>query len=77
MEGPWLALNTAYIDGAGTVLLALSSDSNFVAFKPSDKEYTELAKIKVADTPTWAYPIVAGNRVFVKDRDSLIAWAIE
>ena len=62
---------------AGTVLIALTSDSNLVAFKPSNKEYTELAKIKVADTETWAYPIVAGNRIYVKDRDSVIAWAIE
>ena len=62
---------------AGLVLLALTSDSNLVAFKPGNKEYTELAKIKVADTETWAYPIVTGNRVFVKDRDSVIAWAIE
>jgi outer membrane protein assembly factor BamB len=62
---------------AGSVLIALTSDSNLVAFKPSNKEYTELAKIKVADTETWAYPIVAGNRIYVKDRDSLIAWAIE
>jgi outer membrane protein assembly factor BamB len=62
---------------AGSVLLALTSDSNLVAFKPSNKEYTELAKIKVADTETWAYPIVAGNRIFVKDHESLIAWAID
>jgi len=62
---------------AGSILLALTSDSNLVAFRPGAKEYTELAKIKVADTPTWAYPIVAGNRIFVKDRDSVIAWAIE
>jgi outer membrane protein assembly factor BamB len=62
---------------AGSVLLALTSDSNLVAFKPSNKEYLEVAKIKVADTPSWAYPIVTGNRVFVKDRDSVILWAIE
>jgi outer membrane protein assembly factor BamB len=62
---------------AGSVLLALTSDSNLVAFKPSTKEYTELGKYKVADTPTWAYPIIAGNRVFVKDRDKLTLWTIE
>jgi outer membrane protein assembly factor BamB len=62
---------------AGSVLLALTSDSNLVAFKPSDKGYEELAKYKVADTPTWAYPVVAGNRVYVKDRDSLTLWTIE
>jgi outer membrane protein assembly factor BamB len=56
---------------AGPVLLALTSDSNLVAFKPSNKEYSELAKLKVSDTPPWAYPIIAGNRVFVKSKDTL------
>jgi outer membrane protein assembly factor BamB len=62
---------------AGSVLLALTSDSELVAFKPSNKEFAELAKYKVADSPTWAYPIIAGNRVFVKDKDSVILWTIE
>jgi outer membrane protein assembly factor BamB len=61
---------------AGPVLLALTSDSNLVAFKPSDKEYTEVARYKVADTPTWAYPVVSGNRVFVKDSEALTLWTI-
>jgi outer membrane protein assembly factor BamB len=61
---------------AGSVLLALTSDTEMVAFKPGNKEYTELAKYKVADTPTWAYPIVAGNRVFVKDRETLTLWTL-
>jgi outer membrane protein assembly factor BamB len=62
---------------AGPVLLALTSDQQLIAFKPSSKEYEELAKIKVADSPTWAYPIIAGNRVFVKDRDAVTLWTIE
>lgn len=61
---------------AGSVLVALSSDSQLVAFKPNNKEYAELAKIKVADTPTWAYPIISGNRIFVKDRESLTLWTL-
>lgn len=63
---------------AGDVLLALSSDSNLLAFKPSDKGYEELAKIKVSDGETWSVPIVTGKRVFVKDKDSsLILWTFE
>jgi len=62
---------------AGPVLLALTSNSELVAFKPSGKEYTELAKIKVAGTPTWAYPVIAGKRVFVKDADSVTLWTFE
>jgi outer membrane protein assembly factor BamB len=61
---------------AGALLLALTSDTELVAFKPSSKEFTELARIKVADTPTWAYPIIAGNRVFVKDRDTVTLWTL-
>ena len=62
---------------AGSVLLALTSDSNLLAFKPSKAGYEELAKYKVADSPTWAYPVLAGNRVFVKDRDTLALWTID
>ena len=59
------------------VLIGLTADMNLTVFKPSRKEYDEVAKIKVADTPTWAMPIITGNRVFVKDRDSLTLWTIE
>jgi outer membrane protein assembly factor BamB len=62
---------------AGSVLLALTSNSELVAFKPSKKGYEELAKYKAADSPTWAYPVIAGNRVFVKDRDKVTLWTIE
>lgn len=63
------------LDG-GNVLLALTSDSNLIAFKPSNKEYAEVVKYKVAETPTWAYPVVSGNRIFVKDREALTLWTL-
>jgi outer membrane protein assembly factor BamB len=62
---------------AGPVLLALTSDTYLVAFLPSGKGYTEVARYKVADTPTWAAPIIAGNRVFVKAHDTLALWTLE
>lgn len=66
-----------YILDAGSVMVELSSDSNLVVFKPDAKDFTEVAKYKVADTGTWASPILDGKRVFVKDRDSLILWTVE
>jgi outer membrane protein assembly factor BamB len=62
---------------AGPVLLALTPSSELIVFEPSNKEFKQLAKYKVADKQTHAYPIVAGNRLFVKDRDSLILWTIQ
>ncbi len=62
---------------AGSVILAMPSTSELIAFKPADKEYAELAKIKVADTPTYAHPVIAGNRVFVKDNETVTLWTME
>lgn len=62
---------------AGSVLFALSSQSNLVVFEPVEEEYKELASYKVADTEIYAYPIIAGNRIYIKDQESLTLWTIE
>ena len=62
---------------AGSVLLALTPAAELIAFQPDDKKYTELARIKVADKPTHAYPVLSGNRVFVKDQDSVTLWTVQ
>lgn len=56
---------------AGSVIIALPQTSNLVVFKPDEKAYTEVATIKVADSPTYSYPVIAGNKLFIKDKDSL------
>ena len=62
---------------AGLVLLALTPKSQLLVFEPTDKQYTELASYKVAEKATYAYPVVAGNRIFIKDQDSVTLWTIE
>jgi outer membrane protein assembly factor BamB len=62
---------------AGAVLLALPATSQLIAFNPDGKKFKQLAAIKVADSPTYAHPIVAGKRIFVKDRDALTMFAVE
>ena len=69
--------NFGAILDAGSCLLALPSNSELIAFKPSDKQYEEVAKIKVADTPTYAHPVIAGNRILVRDQDTVTLWTIE
>ena len=56
---------------AGSVIIALPQTSNLVVFKPDEKGYTEVAMIKVADSPTYSYPVLAGNKLFIKDKESL------
>ena len=67
----------AAILDAGSSILALPSNSELIAFKPSNQGYTELASIKVADAPTYAHPVLAGNRIYVKDEETLTMWIIE
>jgi len=64
------------VDG-GSVLLALTPKSQLIVFQPSDKEYTEVTSIKVADNQTYSYPVVAGKRLFIKDQDSVILWTLD
>ncbi|KPK50844.1 MAG: hypothetical protein AMK72_01260 [Planctomycetes bacterium SM23_25] len=62
---------------AGSAILALPSTSELIAFKPSADGYEEWARIKVAGTPTYAHPVIAGKRIFVRDSDSVTMWTIE
>lgn len=62
---------------AGSVVLALPSKSDLIVLQPTAEKYSELARVKVADKETYAYPIVAGKRLFVKDEDSVTLWALE
>ena len=62
---------------AGSVLMALPSTSELIVFKPDATAYAEVARIKVAATATYAHPVIAGNRIFVKDQGSLAMLAIE
>jgi outer membrane protein assembly factor BamB len=61
---------------AGPVLLALTPASQLVVFEPNAIEFKELARIKVADTPTFAYPIASANRLIIKDQNSVTLWTV-
>ncbi|HEY1189954.1 MAG TPA: PQQ-binding-like beta-propeller repeat protein [Gemmata sp.] len=62
---------------AGTVLLALPPNGTLTVFEPNDKEFKKLASYKVGANKTYAYPIPTGNRIYVKDADSVILWTVE
>jgi outer membrane protein assembly factor BamB len=59
---------------AGPVLIGLNSKSTLTVFEPSGTAYKQLASYTVSDSPTHAGPVISGNRIFVKDADSVILW---
>lgn len=62
---------------AGPVLMALTPGETLTVFEPGAEAFKKLADYKVADSPTYAYPVVSGNRLFVKSENSLILWTFE
>ena len=54
-----------------------SGTAYITVIEPNDKEFKQLASYKVADSDTYAYPIAAGNRLYVKDKESVILWNID
>jgi outer membrane protein assembly factor BamB len=62
---------------AGSVLLALTPAGELVVFKPSDEAYTELARYKVAAGGTYAYPVAAENKIYIKDQNDLTLWTVD
>jgi outer membrane protein assembly factor BamB len=62
---------------AGSVMLAVSSAGELIAFEPNNKGYSEMARIKIAETPIYAHPVIAGNRIYVKDKEAMVLFSNE
>jgi outer membrane protein assembly factor BamB len=60
----------------GSVIIGLTSTDNLIVISPNGKEYKEVAKYKVADTPIYAYPVISGNYIYIKDAKSLTLFKI-
>jgi hypothetical protein len=55
----------------------MTNDSELIAFKPNGKAYSEIKRYKVAETVTNAHPVIAGNRIFIKDQDTVTMFVVE
>jgi outer membrane protein assembly factor BamB len=62
---------------AGSVLFALTPAGDLVVFEPNDKEFKQLASYKVAAGTAYAYPVIVGQRVLIKDAEALTLWTID
>ena len=69
--------NFGSIVDAGSVMVALSSNGSFVVYKPDGTKFIRLAQIKVSENTIYAHPVLSGNRIFIKDSDSLICFSTE
>ena len=75
-SAPRQADNAAIVH-AGTTIFSLEADAELVVLPSSRTGFAPVRRYEVATSATWAHPTLAGNRVFVKDVDSLTLWTIE
>ncbi len=69
------ATNAAIV-GAGDLWFALKDDGELIVAKKSATAFEPVHRYTVADSATWAQPVISGNRVFVKDVSTLALWTL-
>jgi outer membrane protein assembly factor BamB len=68
--------NAAVIDG-GSVLFLLTNDAELIVARKTVKGFEPLRKYSVADSPTWAHPVVLNNGILIKDLSTLALWGTD
>jgi outer membrane protein assembly factor BamB len=69
--GPPRQGENAALVAAGDSLLFLTDDGQLTVAKVNDRSWTAVTKVEVATSPTWAHPVLLGNRLLVKDEQTL------
>jgi outer membrane protein assembly factor BamB len=72
---PREADNTALVK-AGQVVFLLNDDGELIVARGNRKALDPIARYTVADSATWAQPAISGDRIFIKDVNTLTLWTI-
>lgn len=67
--------NAALLASPAT-LFSLNSDGQLLIAKPTAKSLGEIRRYEIADSPTWAHPVVLDDGFLVKDLKTLARWSV-
>jgi outer membrane protein assembly factor BamB len=73
---PRFATNVAFAK-AGDLLFVLKDDAELIIARANASRFEPLKTYQVAESGTWAQPIVSGRRLFVKDVSTLTLWTFD
>jgi outer membrane protein assembly factor BamB len=74
-SAPRQASNAAIVRAAD-YLFVLKDDGELMVARSTPGGFEPLKSYTVADSATWAPPVISGNRVFVKDVSTLALWTL-
>jgi outer membrane protein assembly factor BamB len=72
---PRQANNTALVK-ASQLLFLLDDDAELIVARANRKAFEPIVRYVVADSATWAQPAISGDRIFIKDVNSLTLWTV-
>jgi outer membrane protein assembly factor BamB len=61
---------------AGDYLFVLKDSAELEVVRRTPESYQKVAAYEVADSATWAYPVVLGDKILVKDANKLTLWSV-
>jgi outer membrane protein assembly factor BamB len=67
----------ASVVSAGQVLFFLTSDARMSIARQSPQKFESLVEHEVADSPTWALPVIMSTRVLIRDAAALSLWRFD
>jgi outer membrane protein assembly factor BamB len=68
--------DNAAVVRAGDLWFALETDAELLVARANVKQFEILKRYTVAESATWAQPVLAGQRVFVKDVSTISLWTL-
>ena len=74
--GPPRSGDNAAMLASSTTLYALLTDGQLVIAKPTAQGLNEIRRYQVAESPTWAHPVVLADGVLIKDLKTLARWGV-
>jgi outer membrane protein assembly factor BamB len=69
--------NSATVVAANNFLFLLTDEAELTVASKSLKGFEPVARYTVADSATWAHPLILGKQLLVKDMENLILWSFE
>jgi len=74
--GPPRSGDNAALLASPTTLYALTPDAQLTIAKPTAKDLGQVRRYEVADSPTWAHPVILPDGILIKDLKTLARWDV-
>jgi outer membrane protein assembly factor BamB len=75
-EGPGRSGDNATFLSIPNHIIALLDDGELQVIAAGSNDFKKVASYTVAESPTWAAPVLLENGILIKDRDSLTYWSL-